>query len=64
MQDQAPEWWAPYGDRFPGWHAFRGANLMYYARLSKSSPPVLVRGESPEDLRDAIVSVIVRRAPR
>jgi hypothetical protein len=62
--EETPEWWAPYATRFPGWQAFQGANLMYYASLLKSSPPVLVRGESPEDLRDVIVIVSARRVSR
>lgn len=61
MQDTPPNWWVPYARRFPAWHAFRGVNQLYYARLPKSSPPVLVRGESAEDLADMIVRWQSRR---
>ncbi len=52
-----PEWWKPYAAHWPRWHAWRGVNMLYYARIPKSSPPIGVRGEDPEDLRD-----MVRRA--
>jgi hypothetical protein len=29
-------------------------NQFHYGRLERSSPPVVVRGEDPEDLRDEI----------
>ena len=49
-----PDWW-PYGGEFPDWHVWRGVNGVLYAGLRKSSPPVVVRGEDPVDLRDEIV---------
>jgi hypothetical protein len=52
--DETPDWWKPYARECPGWHAWRGVNMLYYARLPKTSPPVVVRGEDPEDLRDMI----------
>jgi hypothetical protein len=39
---------------FPGWHIWKGMCGLWYARLANSSPPVIVRGEDPTDLRDEI----------
>jgi hypothetical protein len=36
---------------FPGWHAWRGVNGLLYARRSRSSPAVVVRGKSLTVLR-------------
>lgn len=47
---------------FPGWEAFRGVNLLWYARLLLSSPPVVLRGESLTDLRDQIIGWRWRRS--
>jgi hypothetical protein len=49
-----PEWWQPYASEYPAWHAFKGVNMLCYARIPRTSPPIIVRGESPEDLRDEI----------
>jgi hypothetical protein len=40
---------------FPGWQVWRGICHMWYGRLLDSSPPVIVRGEDPTDLRDEII---------
>jgi hypothetical protein len=40
---------------FPVWEVFRGVNRLYYARLPRTSPPVLLRGEDLLDLRDEII---------
>lgn len=45
---------------FAGWQCFRGVNRLCYARLLKSSPQVLVRGESWDDLRNMIIREIWR----
>lgn len=48
---QSPEWWAPYAPEFPGWHAWDGvAAGILYARLPRSSPPVVVRATDPDAL--------------
>ncbi|HUY51789.1 MAG TPA: hypothetical protein VMV92_39840 [Streptosporangiaceae bacterium] len=39
---------------FPRWHCFHSIGGLVYARLVNASPPVLVRGEDPVDLRDEI----------
>jgi hypothetical protein len=39
---------------FPGWHVWQGVNYLWYARLEKSSPPVVVMGEDLLDLRDQV----------
>jgi hypothetical protein len=40
---------------FPRWQVWRGICHMWYGRLLNSSPPVIVRGEDPTDLRDEII---------
>lgn len=39
---------------FPRWHCFRGVSGLVYASRGMTSPPALVRGEDPMDLRDQI----------
>jgi hypothetical protein len=39
---------------YPRWHCWHGISGLYYARLIGASPPVIVRGEDPMDLRDEI----------
>jgi hypothetical protein len=41
--DAPPTWWAPLADEFPCWHAWDGVSGLMYARLPRSSPPVVVR---------------------
>jgi hypothetical protein len=38
----------------PRWHCWKGVSGLLYASLRHSSPPVVVRGEDPADLRDSI----------
>ena len=46
---------AAIGDEFPGWEAWQGlVNGLWHARLAGSTPPVMVHGESPGDLREEI----------
>ena len=40
---------------FPRWHCWLGVSHLYYARIPRTSPAVLVRGESPQDLKDEII---------
>ena len=47
---------------FPSWEVWRGVNQLWYARLLKSSPPVVVRGEDLTDLRDQVIAWIWRQA--
>lgn len=49
-------------DEFPDWHVWKGVNSLFYARLPKTSPPVVVQGEDLLDLRDRII-VWLRRHP-
>jgi hypothetical protein len=57
------DFWQPYFADYPGWHAWRGINQLYYARLLRSSPPIIVeRAESPEDLADMIKREQARRS--
>ena len=41
--------------RFPRWEVWRGIDGLFHARIKGSTPPVLVRGESPDDLADQIL---------
>jgi hypothetical protein len=37
---------------FPGWHAWRGVgDTGFYARRERSSPPIVLRAETLDDLR-------------
>ena len=47
---------------FPCWHCWRGVSGLLYARLPKSSPPIVIRAEDPVDLRDQIRGEIGRRS--
>lgn len=50
-----PQWWEPYAGEFPEWQAWRGVSRLFYARKLETVPPVVVRGEDPEDLRNEII---------
>jgi hypothetical protein len=39
---------------YPRWRCWRGVSGLVYAGLRHSSPPVVVRGEDPANLRDSI----------
>jgi hypothetical protein len=52
--DELPPSWWPYAAELPNWHVWRGICGLLYARRLRTSPPVVVRGEDPVDLRDAI----------
>lgn len=45
---------------FPQWEVWKGVSRLWYARLLKSSPPVVVKGEGLMDVRDQII-VWIRR---
>jgi hypothetical protein len=45
---------------FPQWHCWRGVNHLVYARMLKSSPPIVVRREDTISLRDEIIRIIWR----
>jgi hypothetical protein len=49
---------------YVGWQCFRGVNRLCYARLVKSSPQVLVRGEDWTDLGHEIQRAIARAEER
>jgi len=46
---------ADVGARFPRWEVWRGIDGLFHARIKGATPPVLVRGESPDDLADQII---------
>jgi hypothetical protein len=56
--DGEPDW-APQGPEFDSWHFWIGVNLMYYARVPGSSPPVSRMAETPE----ALAAMIRATAP-
>jgi hypothetical protein len=58
--DNIPDWWRPFAAGYPHWEVWQGVDFLYYGRLRNSSPPIVVRGEDPEDLRDVIRAAIVR----
>jgi hypothetical protein len=39
---------------FPRWHTWKGISGLVYASRNLTSPPAVVRGEDPADLRDQI----------
>jgi hypothetical protein len=50
--ENPPDWW-PYAAEFPRWHAWRGVDQLYHARLADTD--AAVRGEDPDDLRNEII---------
>ena len=56
LPTEYPAWWpVEYQTAFPYWWVWKGIAGLLYARRLNSSPPRVVRGESPDDLRGAIV---------
>lgn len=45
---------ADVGARYPRWETWCGIDGLFHARIKGATPPVLVRGESPQDLADQI----------
>lgn len=58
-----PDWWA-YSNEFPRWHVWRGIAGLLYARRLMSSPPRVVRGHDPVELRDLIRQTELQLADR
>ncbi len=58
--DEAPDWW-PYSSEFPRWYVWRGVAGLVYARLVRSSPPVVFWGKDAMNLRDQIRRVEASR---
>jgi hypothetical protein len=46
---EAPDWW-PHTAELSHWHVWRGVCGLVYARRPRTSPPLVVRAENPEDL--------------
>lgn len=38
------------------WHYWRGVSGLFYARRKLSSPPIVLRGETLEELRDQVAA--------
>lgn len=49
---------------FLRWHCWRGISGLVYASRAMTSPPAIVRGEDPLDLRDQIRGWEGRHASR
>jgi len=47
---------------FTGWHWWRGVSGLYYARRMKSSPPVVLRAQTLDDLREQVRVYLAERA--
>jgi hypothetical protein len=60
--EPVPDWW-PYAREFPYWRVWRGVAGLMYARRVKASPPRVVRGKDPVDLRDQIMRAERVRLP-
>ena len=59
--DVPPAWWAPFADEFPCWHAWTGVAGLLYARLPRSSPPVVVRAVTAGSVAEQIRAWYRRR---
>jgi hypothetical protein len=44
------------GDEMHAWHYWRGVSGLYYARRKLSSPPVVLRGKTLEELREQVAA--------
>jgi hypothetical protein len=40
---------------FPAWEAWQGIDRLWHARIRGATPPVMVHGEDPIDVRDQII---------
>ena len=59
--DEWPSWWpSTWREQYPFWRVWRGVSGVYYAWRLKTSPPVVVRGDSVVALRGQIDSVTSR----
>jgi hypothetical protein len=45
-------------EEFPSWHFWEGVNDKHYARLLKSSPPVVRYAPDLQSLRDQIIAYL------
>jgi hypothetical protein len=48
----------------PGWEYWRGVNGAFYARRLRTSPPIVFRAETPEDLRRQVLEYIAGHQAR
>lgn len=44
-------------ERYPGWHIWRGVAGLWYARLLKHSPPVVLSDRSIEGLGEQLAAL-------
>ena len=49
---------------FPCWHWWRGVSGLYYVRRVKSSPPIVLRAESKDELVGKVRVYLAERAQR
>jgi hypothetical protein len=64
MSGSVPAWWKIHAKEFPGYTVWIGVNQLYYASRSRCSPPLIVRGEDADDLRDEIIREESKRGLR
>jgi hypothetical protein len=50
--------------QFPAWHVWVGVGGLWYARLPKSSPPIVCRNEHPVGLYCEVAYMEAWLAPR
>lgn len=49
---------------FPCWHWWTGVSGLFYARRVKSSPPIVLRAKSLDELRERVRAYLAERAQR
>jgi hypothetical protein len=53
---------APLYGKYPGWECWRGITGILYARLRKTSPPVVVRAATVEELAGKVAEEQAKRS--
>jgi hypothetical protein len=54
LEATVAKWRASLAREFPRWYVWQGVAGHYYARVPRTSPPLVVRALNAEDLRDEI----------
>jgi hypothetical protein len=54
LEATVARWKTSLAREFPRWYAWQGVAGHYYARVPRTSPPLVVRAPNAEDLRDEI----------
>jgi hypothetical protein len=64
MSGSVPDWWKPYAAEFPQYTVWKGTNQLYYASRTRCNPPLIVRGEDADDLKNEIIRAESKRGLR